>query len=328
MDELPPPKGVTASPAAASAEEAVAESDEATAAPIRYAGQSPPLAKMAVRRFVQKHRRMEKKAERKAVKAHGYIGVIHCAGTIKSGLSNPRGGDIGATSFVRTLEKAMADERLKAVVLAVDSPGGSATASELMGRAIQRCRHGANKPLVCYMGGVAASGGYWMAMECDRIVAQPTTITGSIGVVAGKFSAGGLLERYGVTADHTGSHPASGSPLPWYHEWSPEQRQKFAGLIDEMYELFVSRVRRQRANDPLQHVSPGSGRPTACAPRPFLCRRPDTGCPLPSGRRRAEHGAGRAARGGERPVWTRAFCHCPYPVLVYMDNPYRCNKLQ
>ena len=186
MDELPPPKGLTASPAAAPAEEAVAESDEATAAPIRYAGQSPPLAKMAVRRFVQKHRRMEKKAERKAVKAHGYIGVIHCAGTIKSGLSNPRGGDIGATSFVRTLEKAMADEQLKAVVLAVDSPGGSATASELMGRAIQRCRHGANKPVVCYMGGVAASGGYWMAMECDRIVAQPTTITGSIGVVAGK----------------------------------------------------------------------------------------------------------------------------------------------
>ena len=68
-------------------------------------------------------------------------------------------------------------------------------------------------------------------------------------MVAGKFSAGGLLERYGVTADHTGSHPASGSPLPWYHEWSPEQRQKFAGLIDEMYELFVSRVRHSRCNE-------------------------------------------------------------------------------
>ena len=62
-------------------------------------------------------------------------------------------------------------------------------------------------------------------------------------------SAGGLLERYGVTADHTGSHPASGSPLPWYHEWSPEQRQKFAGLIDEMYELFVTRVRHSRCNE-------------------------------------------------------------------------------
>src|SRR4029077_14448079 len=115
------------------------------------------------------------------------IGIVYVSGPIMTGKawSSPFGGSVGAfsTQVREALEKAAADDSIKAVVLRIDSPGGSATASEIILDATKRLK--AKKPLVVSMGDVAGSGGYYVACGADTIFADPTTLTGSIGVVAG-----------------------------------------------------------------------------------------------------------------------------------------------
>ncbi len=130
------------------------------------------------------------------------IAVIYATGTIVSGDSSdsPTGGMLmGGDSVAADLRRAGRDPGIKAIVLRVDSGGGSALASEVIRREVERAR--ARKPLVASMSDVAASGGYWIAMGANKIVAEPDTITASIGVITGKFNVSGLYALLGLSTD-------------------------------------------------------------------------------------------------------------------------------
>ncbi|MBI3283909.1 MAG: signal peptide peptidase SppA [Burkholderiales bacterium] len=126
------------------------------------------------------------------------VGVVVAAGEISEGIAAP--GAIGGLSTANLIRKAREDEQIKAVVLRVDSPGGSAFGSELIRRELELTRR-AGKPVVVSMGNVAASGGYWISMAADEVIADATTVTGSIGVFAILPTAEKAIDKIGV---HTG----------------------------------------------------------------------------------------------------------------------------
>jgi protease-4 len=132
------------------------------------------------------------------------VAVIYVEGAIVSGESSGASPfssqNAGSDTIVRAIESASNSDEVKALVLRVDSPGGSAYASEEIWHALERFKE-SGKPLVVSMGGVAASGGYYVAANADVIFAEPTTITGSIGAFAGTFSLAGLYERMGITTE-------------------------------------------------------------------------------------------------------------------------------
>jgi protease-4 len=153
-------------------------------------------------------------------------------------------GNAGADKISSAITQAYEDEDIKAIVLRVDSPGGSPSASETIRRAVVKAKE-AGKIVVVSMGPVAASGGYWIATDADRIVALPATITGSIGVIMGKFEASALWAKLGITWDG----PKMGANA---NIWSPHQPFNEAGtarmnvLIDDIYDQFLSRVAKGR----------------------------------------------------------------------------------
>src|SRR5256886_15911052 len=128
------------------------------------------------------------------------IAVIYAAGDIVSGKSSFGGSGeqtIGSESLVRTINEARDDKGIKAIVLRIDSPGGSGLASDIIWRAIESAKE--KKPVVVSMSDVAASGGYYIACNANQIVDEPSTINGSIGVLAGKAVGKGLYDLLGVT---------------------------------------------------------------------------------------------------------------------------------
>lgn len=132
------------------------------------------------------------------------IGVVIADGEIYSGKSSD--GVIGSSSFIKSLREAKEDEEVKAIVIRINSPGGSALASDIMWREIKAAAQ--VKPVIASMSSVAASGGYYMAMACDHIVAEPTTITGSIGVFGVLFTLEDFLEnKIGITTDRVNTGP-------------------------------------------------------------------------------------------------------------------------
>lgn len=137
------------------------------------------------------------------------IAVVYASGAIDSGKSkmgfDGTVSNMGSETIVEALETALKDDWVKAVVLRVNSPGGSAIASDMIWRAVQRVRE--KKPVIASMGNVAASGGYWISMGCDRILAQPSTITGSIGVVGMLPDLHETLGRFGVKVEVVGAGP-------------------------------------------------------------------------------------------------------------------------
>ena len=139
----------------------------------------------------------------------GAIGVVTVAGLIQDG--EAEAGTAGGDTISRIVDRAVASKKYKALVLRVDSPGGSALASEKIRVALSAARAG-GLPVVVSMGNVAASGGYWVAMAGDRVFAEPSTITGSIGVfgIIPTFEAG--LKKIGVTSDGVRTTPLSGQP--------------------------------------------------------------------------------------------------------------------
>jgi protease-4 len=149
------------------------------------------------------------------------------------------------------------DPRLAAAVLHIDSRGGGAAASDLIWRQVRRLAE--KKPVVAYLHDVAASGGYYVACGATRIVAQPTTLTGSIGVVGGKVSFGALLERAGVTsvAIARGEAATMSSPSRAY---SDEERRRLAAEVDALYQQFVARVAAGRGLDPAEAERHARGR--------------------------------------------------------------------
>jgi protease IV len=182
-------------------------------------------------------------------KAKPVIAVVTVAGPIVSGRGGPRvlpfmANSSGGDTIAAGLREAAADDAVAAVVLRVDSPGGSVTGSETIWREVVRVRK-SGKPVVASMGAVAASGGYYVAMAADRIVANPGTITGSIGVVTGKLVARNLKQRLGVGSDAVRTN-ANADAWSTNAPFTPEQHQQVEAEADLFYTDFVRRVAQGR----------------------------------------------------------------------------------
>jgi len=186
----------------------------------------------------------------------GTVGVIVASGEILDGEHSP--GLIGGDSLSQLLREAKEDEDLAAVVLRIDSPGGSIMASEVIRREVASLR-ASGKPVVASMGTVAASGGYYIAMDADRIVAAPTTITGSIGVFAVIPTFQRTLDKIGVTNDGFGTTRLSGQ-TDLDRELGTEARQILQASVEHAYRTFVENVARSRNRRPEEIESLAQGR--------------------------------------------------------------------
>ncbi len=148
------------------------------------------------------------------------------------------GGDNPVTLFREKLDAAADDRFVKAVVLRINSPGGAVTASDIMYRDLCRFREQTGKPVVACMMDVAASGGYYLAMGCDRVYAHPSTVTGSIGVIMSLYNASGLFHMLGVTSDPIKSGPNKDIGNPG-RPMTPEERAILQGLVNGFYDQVV-----------------------------------------------------------------------------------------
>ena len=189
------------------------------------------------------------------------IGIVYVDGPIMLGRSSgsPFGGTVGAFSsdLREGLEKAATDDSIRAVVLRVDSPGGSASASEIILDATRRVK--ARKPLVVSMGNVAGSGGYYVACASDTIFADATTLTASIGVVAGKVSTTEMWKKVGVTFKEYKRGQNAGI-LTSDDVFSESERARLRSVMDETYAIFkghVTDIRGNRLKKPIDAIAGG-----------------------------------------------------------------------
>ena len=188
------------------------------------------------------------------------IAVVYAAGVITSGESSyeaTTGQSIGSDTMVEHLRKVRADQSIKAVVLRVDSPGGSAIASDVIWREVMLTRD--RKPVIASMSDVAASGGYYISMPAHKIVAQPATLTGSIGVVMIKFAIGGTLEKLGMNMERVTSGKYADLWAP-DRPFTPEERKKIEESMHATYETFVEKAAAGRKTTPERIDSIAQGR--------------------------------------------------------------------
>jgi len=183
------------------------------------------------------------------------IAVIFAEGDINSGRSTDE--SIGSETIVNELRKLRKDDKVKAIVLRINSPGGSALASDVMWREIMLTKK--EKPVIASMSNVAASGGYYMAMACDTIVAQENTITGSIGIFGVLFNAENLLKnKIGVTTDRvtTGRYSDIGNPV---RAITMQERQIIQENIERGYETFTTKAAqgRRMSTENLKKIASG-----------------------------------------------------------------------
>ncbi|PTL77150.1 signal peptide peptidase SppA [Vitiosangium sp. GDMCC 1.1324] len=193
---------------------------------------------------------------------HGpVVALIYGAGTISRGKSHssPVSGEatMGSETVAAAFRKAVEDDRVKAIVFRVDSPGGGYVPSDTVRREVQRAKE-KGKPVIVSMGTYAASGGYFMSMEADKIVAQPGTLTGSIGVYGGKMVTADFWEKLGVNWEALGV----GKNATMYSsdlDWTPEQLAKNEASLDRVYEDFTTRAAagRKLPLEKLQAVARG-----------------------------------------------------------------------
>jgi protease-4 len=181
------------------------------------------------------------------------VAIIYVAGTITSGRSgyDPVNGPIaGSETVIDYIRQARRDRGVRAVVLRVDSPGGSASASDAIWRELMILKNErADRPLVVSMSDLAASGGYYIAMPAQVIVAQPSTLTGSIGIFGGKFVTGGVYEKLGARIEATsiGRHAEMESPARPYNA---EELKKLQDQLQAFYDQFVEKVADSRHTTP------------------------------------------------------------------------------
>lgn len=189
------------------------------------------------------------------------IALIYGTGSITRGSSGfdpmTRGSSFGADDVAKAFREARDDKKVRAIVFRVDSPGGSAMGSEVVHREVLRARE-SGKPVVVSMGSVAGSGGYYVAAPADKIVAQPATVTGSIGVVSGKLATGDAWRRVGINWDELsiGRNASFNSPIKAYSE---SERQRLEAGLDVIYEGFKERVAsgRSMGADRVEEVAKG-----------------------------------------------------------------------
>lgn len=172
------------------------------------------------------------------------IAVVYAVGPITEGKSSSDlfgSSAMGSTTIAAAIRKASDDPKVAAIVLRIDSPGGSATASDLIWRETVRLK----KPLVASMGDVAGSGGYYIAMGAKKIFAAPGTLTGSIGVIGGKLVTRGLYDKLGIKTE-TISRGANSGSLSAQQPFTPEERKVWTEVLQETYHQFVSKAAEGR----------------------------------------------------------------------------------
>ncbi len=168
------------------------------------------------------------------------VTVVHLTGAVVVSDRGQRGRSVIASrATVPVLKALREDERVKAVVLAVDSPGGSALASDLIWREVELLKR--TKPVVAWFGDTAASGGYYLAAAASEIIARPGTLTGSIGVVGGKLVVGKALAQVGVHSEWVGAGPNAALYNP-DRAFTPSQRARFRAVLQRTYDTFIQRV--------------------------------------------------------------------------------------
>lgn len=188
--------------------------------------------------------------------------VIVVSGTITQGKSRG-GGLIGASTsgddtIIKALTRARESKNVKAVVLRVDSPGGDALASDLIWHEVERVK-AEKKPVIVSMGGVAASGGYYIAAGGDEIFADNATITGSIGIFGGKFVLAGLYDNLGIKY-YTAKRGARADWQSALRPWTEEERAAYLTKLNEFYGIFISKVAAGRGLEVAQVDALGQGR--------------------------------------------------------------------
>lgn len=187
------------------------------------------------------------------------VGLIIARGAIVDG--NVKAGMIGGESTAKLLRNARYDDKIKAVVLRIDSGGGSAFASEQIAQEI-RLLKAAGKPVIASMGAVAASGGYWIAAPADQIFAAPTTITGSIGIFALFHTAENAMSTLGLNVDGVGTTELAGfsSGLPLFKGLTGDAEKLLQRSIENGYDEFITHVSTTRNIDKAQVDKIGQGR--------------------------------------------------------------------
>ena len=154
----------------------------------------------------------------------------------------------------KKLNKALKDDDIKAVVLRINSPGGTVTASDIIYKEIKTYKQKAKVPVVAVLMGTAASGGYYTACSADRIIAHPTTITGSIGVLVASFGFNGLFQKIGMESRVVKSGPLKDIGNP-FDEFTPEERAVFQNIVDQFYDRFLDVVAEGRQGLTKQEVA-------------------------------------------------------------------------
>ena len=191
------------------------------------------------------------------------IGVIYATGTINGGKSgyDPLNGEIvGSETLIDAIRQARRDGSLRAIVLRIDSPGGSATASDAIWRELMIARNErADRPIIASMSDLAASGGYYIAMPAQVIVAQPATLTGSIGIFGGKVVTGGVYEKLGAHIESTsiGKHAEINSPVRPY---SASEVAKLQEQLQAFYDQFIEKAAMSRHTTPQKIDAVAQGR--------------------------------------------------------------------
>jgi protease-4 len=191
------------------------------------------------------------------------IAVIHAIGAIvggRSGYDPLNGPAVGSETLIESIKQARRDSSIRAIVLRIDSPGGSATASDAIWRELMVTKlERADRPIVASMSDLAASGGYYIAMAADAIVAQPSTLTGSIGIFGGKLVTGGVYQKLGANIESSsiGRHAEMNSPVRPY---SAEETRKLEEQLQAFYDQFVEKVAEARDSTPEQIDAIAQGR--------------------------------------------------------------------
>jgi protease-4 len=187
------------------------------------------------------------------VRPRSRIAVLYIVGTIvsgKSGFDTVNGGVVGSDTIVEQIRKIRDDDSIRAIVVRVDSPGGSSVASDVIWRELKITRdEDPDRPLVTSMSDLAASGGYYVAMPSEAIVAQPGTLTGSIGIFGGKIVIGGTMGKAGVTTEMVKSGANADIYSP-FAPFTPAQRVKVETFMQGFYQNFIGKVAESRKSTP------------------------------------------------------------------------------
>jgi len=170
----------------------------------------------------------------------GKIAVLRIKGTITSS-SSILEQTVSPEAIFPLIDKIESDPSIKGALIEIDSPGGSVVASREIAMAVRDMK----KPTVCWMGDIAASGAYWIASTCDTIIADPLTLTGSVGVTASYLQFVGTMEKYGVGYERfvSGENKDAGSP---FRNLTDEERQGMSRLVNETFSFFLEDVRGNR----------------------------------------------------------------------------------